>query len=68
MRALSQNMEEIACILDHFFASDFTVDNGLTSQFIDQVDVHRTCLSSINFFPSAVVCYLINIYLLSGNG
>jgi len=36
------------------FASVFSVDNGSTPLFTDRVDVHKACISSINFFPSAV--------------
>jgi len=36
------------------FAIVFTVDSALTPLFTDRVDVHKTCLSSSNFFLSAV--------------
>ncbi|XP_012561053.2 uncharacterized protein LOC105846644 [Hydra vulgaris] len=51
---LCHDKEEISCIFNNFFASVFTVDNGLSPKFTDRVNVHSTCLSSINFSPSRV--------------
>ena len=48
----SQNMEKIACIFNDYSASVCPVDNGVTPEFSERVDIHKTCLSTINFFPS----------------
>jgi len=46
-----ETIEDIASILNDCFASVLLL---ITTQFTERVDVHKTCLSSINCFPSAV--------------
>jgi len=47
---LSKNIEEITCIFYDSSANVLTVDNGLTSQLTNGVDVHKTCKHLYNFF------------------
>ncbi|XP_012562875.1 uncharacterized protein LOC105847690 [Hydra vulgaris] len=54
VKTLCHDKEEISCIFNNYFASVFTVDNGLSPKFTDRVNVHSTCLSSVSFSPSTV--------------